>query len=188
MFVIKKRISEPPVFENICKRSFRHYDCDKFSTRLCDLDWTVLDVIDDVNLAWNMLYTGLLIEADSFCPFKEFKVKKNRPLWYNGQLCELGRERDILLRNYRRTGSSNDDLLSELSQKRKEFNRAVKEAKRNYYNQQITQNRSDPKTFWNLLDELLGEAQSKLLPKFIFRVPIFYVRKRTRNQRLLWKT
>lgn len=126
VFVIKKRITEPSVYENIYKRSFRQYDSTDFMDRLCDLDWTVINELEDVDLAWNMLYLGILCEANKLCPFKNFKVKKNRPVWYNGVLCSLGRERDILLRNYRRTGSTNMLLFGELVNKRKELGRSKK--------------------------------------------------------------
>lgn len=121
----------------------------------------MIDILDDVKLAWNMLYIGLLVEADKFCPYKNLRVKKNRPIWYNGMLCNLERERDMLLRNFRRSGSTNEDFFLEMLNKRKEFNRAVKEAKSKFYNQQIYQSRIDPKTFWKLMEELLGKRSGQ---------------------------
>lgn len=45
--------------------------------------------------------------------------------------------------------------------KRKEFNRLVRKAKGNFYNEQILHCRGDPKNFWNLIGDLLGNEQAK---------------------------
>lgn len=104
IFIIKKRLTKPVELENIRKRSFKHYDRECFGDKLFELDWSVIDLLHDVNIAWKMLYKGMLVEADKACPYKEFRIRKNRPVWFTGELCTLGRERDIILRNYRRGG------------------------------------------------------------------------------------
>lgn len=65
----------------------RNYDVDNFSERLSDLDLSIIDLLDD---------------------------RKNRPLWYNTIICNLANDRDILQRNYRRTGSSNKAIYARI--------------------------------------------------------------------------
>lgn len=134
---------------------------DILGTNLAKLDWTVLDLLNDVNTAWSMLYKGMMVEVEKLCPYKEFRVRKNKPIWFTGELSSLGRERDIILRNYRRGGSTNNNLYNELVTKRKDFNRLVRAAKSNFYNDQILHSRGDPKNFWNLFGDLLGSEQTK---------------------------
>lgn len=165
VFVVKKRLTKPVELEIIRKRTFKNYDQETFGDRLFELDWSILDLLHDVNLAWSMLYKGMLFEVNKLCPYKEFRIKKNRPIWYNSEICSLGRERDIILRNYRRSGSNNERLYLELVSKRKEFNRIVKKAKANFYNEQILHCKSDPKNFWRMIGDLLGNEQSKAIDR-----------------------
>lgn len=102
VFIIKKRLAKPFELEIIKKRMFKNYDTDILGDNLVELDWSVLDLLNDVNIAWSMLYKGLLVEVEKLCPYKEFRVRKNKPIWFTGELSSLGRERNITLRNYRR--------------------------------------------------------------------------------------
>lgn len=177
VFVIKKRIAPRDEFEFIYKWSYRDYDYDTFCDILCDLDWSIINLLNDVNLAWGMLYKGLLEEVNKMCPYKNFRVKKNRPIWYDNTLCNLARERDILLRIYCRGDSSNIDSYMKMVSKRKEFNRAVKTAKSRFYNDQINQCKGDPKNFWKLLGDLLGKDTVQTIDKVFYPVQIYYVTK-----------
>lgn len=52
-----------------------------------------------------------------------------------------------------------------MSNQRKEFNKAVKEAKSKFYNEQINQSRTDPKIFRKLIEELLGKSSQKVIDR-----------------------
>lgn len=138
---------------------------DKFSETLVNLDWSTIDLLDDVNLAWDMIYKGILIEVNKLCPYKEFKVRSNRPAWFNTTLINWGYDRDILHRNYRRSGSSNKDIYNRLTEKRKEFNREVKNAKRTFNTERISQYQGDTKNFWKLIDSLIGGQSCKAIDR-----------------------
>lgn len=78
------------------------------------LDWSTLDLLDDVNLAWSMVYKGLLELVNNMCPFKNFRVRKDRPVWYTSELVNLEHERDIFTRNYRRSTVRDPDKYNEM--------------------------------------------------------------------------
>lgn len=156
VFICKKRVVKDKEFVYIRKRSMRHYDVDTFSLNLQQLDWSVMRLLDDVNIAWKMLYEGILIEIDKLCPYREFKVNKNRPAWYGSTLCNLAHERDMLNRAFRRKGCRDELIYQNLVRKRKEFNRVVRETKKHFYLEQINQYQKDQKNFWKLLNELVG--------------------------------
>lgn len=71
VFFIKKRLSVPVEFEYVTKRSFKNYNSEIFGEILADIDWSVIDLLRDVDLVWDMVYKGLLKEVDSLCPYRE---------------------------------------------------------------------------------------------------------------------
>lgn len=79
VFVVKIRLSAPVEYDYITKRSLKNYDIDSFSEILIELDWSIINLLDDINLAWTMVYKGILREVNRMCPYKEFKVRSNRP-------------------------------------------------------------------------------------------------------------
>lgn len=64
VFLVKKRQRNILELYYICKRSFENYDRDVFADKLAELDWSVLELLCDVNLAWQMVYKGLLAELN----------------------------------------------------------------------------------------------------------------------------
>lgn len=69
---------------------------------LAELDWSVLDLLDDVDMMWGMIYKALLYEIDEMCPYCFVKIKKDCPIWFTNTLSEASRKRDILFNSYRR--------------------------------------------------------------------------------------
>lgn len=70
IFMVKRRQSWNKEFEYLYKRSFRNYDKETLYNKLHELDWTILDLLEDVNLAWSMIYKGILNIVNDHCPYK----------------------------------------------------------------------------------------------------------------------
>lgn len=102
-----------------------------------DLEWSLMDVIEDVDEMWSMLKNALIYEADQMCPFIWLKVNVAKPVWFNSSLVELARDRDRLFRNFRRGGGKNQEIYKKASEKRKEFNKLVKNAKDDFFKEQL---------------------------------------------------
>lgn len=136
VFLVKKRQHDKPE-QYIYKRSFKNYDVDTLDEKLHEIDWSILDLLVDVNLAWSIVYKGLLKLVDSMCPFKNFKVRVDRPVWYNCELAALERERDILTRNYKRDKVKKPEKYTEMVVVRKRFNKLLREFKQNFFKNQI---------------------------------------------------
>lgn len=153
IFIIKKREKVVCEYEYIYKRN---YDLKADSEILQKLDWSVINLLEDVNIAWSMLYKGILLVVNDLCPYKNLKVKANKPVWYNSNLCNSERERDILVRNYKRSGIKSEDRYQQMMLKRKEFNKVLESTKHSFFKEQIELFRGDSKNFWKLLDNLLG--------------------------------
>ena len=73
-----------------------------FQTNLKKLDWSILDVLENVDDMWSMIYRAIEYEANSTCPYKRIQISVNRPEWINRELLEYEIERDILFRIHKR--------------------------------------------------------------------------------------
>lgn len=60
VFCIKKREKVNIEYVEIRKRKMCEYNLDFFSNRLKDLDWSIINLLQDVNEMWNMLYNGII--------------------------------------------------------------------------------------------------------------------------------
>lgn len=130
--MVKKHMKMPHDRVEIRKRKMADYDVDLFGHRLKNIDWSIIDLLNDVDEVWDMIHKGLLFELDLLCPFNFIKVKKHRPIWFGGYLSVIAKERDLLFDRYRRSGKKNKALYNQAVQKRREFNVRVKNAKRNF--------------------------------------------------------
>lgn len=135
--MVKKREKVLHELVEIRKRKMADYDVDIFCQKLINLDWSIIDLLSDVNETWDMIYKGILFELDLMCPYGFIKVRKNRPVWFSSTLTSLARERDRLFGHYRRGGRKNKDLYVQAVRKRREFATMVKNAKKNFFNEQL---------------------------------------------------
>lgn len=146
VFIVKKRIAPETDFQYVYKRSFRDYDADEFRCRLAALDWSILDLLE-VDCMWQMTVQALTYEADILCPYKWIRVNVNKPPWFTSEMSEIARDRDILFRNYRRGKKTNNLLHQKAVEKRRKFNKLIKESRDSYYNEQLTLHKND-KSSW----------------------------------------
>lgn len=156
-FMIKRR--EQLVIERIevRNRKMSDYDLDIFAHKLINIDWSILDLLEDVNEMWDMIYKGLIFELDLMSPLTFVKVRKNRPLWFGKALAFLAKERDLLFAKYSRGGRKNKDLYAQAVSKRREFNTLVKNAKKDFFKDQFVRHQKDQKKFWENMHTLMGK-------------------------------
>ena len=102
VFIVKKRKHIKKEKEYVHFRSYRNYKKHTFQTNLKKLDWSILDVLENVDDMWSMIYRAIEYEANSTCPYKRIKISVNRPEWINRELLEYEIERDILCRIHKR--------------------------------------------------------------------------------------
>lgn len=159
IFMVKKRAKVNTAKVEVRKRRRSGYDKDMFGDKLRQLDWSLLDVLEDVDTMWEMIYMGLLYKLDVLCPYIFVKTRKFKPIWFSGSLATLARERDVLFSKYRRGGRKNQNLYIQAVRKRREFARLVKNAKKTFFNDQLTNYCSDQQKFWTSVHNLLGNKE-----------------------------
>lgn len=77
-------------------RSYSTYDKNILQTNLKDLNWGRFYGTLDVDEAWSILFNSILTECDKQCPIKEFRIRRDRPIWFSDEITELSCNRDEL--------------------------------------------------------------------------------------------
>lgn len=66
-FLVKRRAKPTIELIEIRKRKMTGYDSEAFTDTLVNLDWSVMDLLNDVNEMWTMIYKAILYESLCFC-------------------------------------------------------------------------------------------------------------------------
>lgn len=139
-------------------KSLRYYDSEIFSYALQSCNFDRVYKMVDVNLMWDYVETAILNVIDALCQNKWKKIRKDKPPWFNSSVRELGNARDKLFRNFRRSKRSNKEFYRQGVIKRREFNRACKEARKNFFRDQLICYTNDQKKFWKIICELVSRS------------------------------
>lgn len=115
IIVIKKRRKLPRKFEYKFARNYKGYDADQFTDNLVHLDWSIFDMLTDVDDMWTMILQAITHEMNHMCPIKKIKINISKPEWFSSELYELAKERDRLFRKFRQGNRKKSDNLSECS-------------------------------------------------------------------------
>ena len=105
IYIIKKRKNIIREKKYVYCRSYKNYDKNIFQSKLKNLDWTIFDLLDNVDDMWNMIYKAIEYEVNLMCPYKKTKITNNRPEWMTRELMEFEMHRDTLFRIYHRNRS-----------------------------------------------------------------------------------
>lgn len=136
-------------------RSYALYDKVLFQSNLTKINWGRYYGTFDVDEAWDILYTAILNECDRQCPIKEFKIRRNRPVWFSDEITELSCNRDEL--NSIGRGLNKLNMLREARSLRNLVKSCLTNAKNSYYLNQMTIHKEDQKKFWNHMHELINK-------------------------------
>lgn len=160
-YIIKKRVKIIKKYEIKTCRIFKNYSPEIFSKNLMDLDWSIFDLLTDVDDMWNMILQAILFEIDRMCPVSQMKFNCSRPEWFTSDLYELAKDRDRLFRKFRQSKKKNEQLYQRAVLKRREFAKLVKLTKDSYFKEQLRINQSNASKYWNTISEVLGHSTTK---------------------------
>lgn len=153
VYLVKKRVRPNLIKEKVYTRSYRNFDQDLFGLLLIEHDWSDVFRKEDVNEIWCIIKDTILGITNDMCPYVWKTVRNDKPFWFNSYLREIAMHRDRLFRNYRRGGKKNKELHKQAVAKCRSFNKACKEARRNFYKEQLIKNCKDQKKIWQVIDE-----------------------------------
>ncbi|XP_068234124.1 uncharacterized protein [Palaemon carinicauda] len=102
-------------------------------------------------------------EYDKMCPVveKDIVIKDSSP-WFNAAIREARKKRRLAESRWHKHKTNRNRML--YVEARNEVNRLLRNVKKTYYNEKVTEVRSNIKRLYSVFDELLGKIKRHVLP------------------------
>ena len=97
--------------QNVFLRCLKNYDADKFVKVLKEANFPNYDLFSDVDVAYTDLLKRLSTSIDSIAPLKETRIKNMSEDWFDRELHEKIKKRNILLKKFRKSKLQIDEDL-----------------------------------------------------------------------------
>ena len=158
VFVIKKKPRDTRGTVSFKGRSYVNYSKELLSDCLTNKIKEVFRDSRDLNICWNEMEAFLENFLNRYCPIKTFRSKDNSPAWLTHDIITLSRDRDRAWRDAIRTNIEEDWATAR--RLRNWANNAIKAAKSDFLQNELTMNKSDPKKFWRNIKGVLPDQES----------------------------
>lgn len=145
----------PP--KHIRIRNMKLFNSDLYINDLQKVNWYRLNLIPDVDLAWEFFYAELLQVIDKHAPWRTIRVKGYHLPWISGDLIRLFKKRDRAFAKFKHTKQIND--WEEYKQLRNMCTTQTRNAKANYYRDSLANDLHNPKQFWKRMNSLIGKTK-----------------------------
>ena len=84
-------------------RSFKHYSADLFKEILTSINFPNYQNFNDATDAYDDFIQKIVVVLDKVAPIKERRVKHNSQEWFDGKISEAIKNRDKLLKKFKRS-------------------------------------------------------------------------------------
>ena len=140
-------------------RSMKNYSVETLNAKLNSVDWLEFYSSTCVDTALTIFCNTFTDILDSIAPIKTIRIKQRTEPWMTDNILQNIRERNRTFYNFRKTKSHL--LYKKYCQLRNKVQRLVKEAKQNYIDSEIEENKHKPKLLWKVLSKLGYSDKSK---------------------------
>ena len=130
-------------------RSYRQYSKEQFTQALFNTNWDHLWTYTDPEQAWQYFIHKLDTTLSSICPVKQFKFNRKKQPWLNRYLLEALFEKDRMLHRAKVTNTEDDWNIARFLRNRAKL--LVRQAKQDYFKDQLELNKSNPSNFWRVI-------------------------------------
>ena len=129
-----------------------------------DSCWDEYDVCLDIKIKWDILLTIIRTAIEIMCPIKSFNIKQDKELWITPQLIELIKDKDISLREAKKT---RDPILwNEAKRLRNECTRRLRQARADYIQENLDNDIGNQKKFWKNIQNVLPQNNNSTINEF----------------------
>ena len=139
-------------------RSYRGYTKEAFVNELNQIDWSIIDMHDDIDSAvdaWNSVFSDVI---NRHAPIRKTRIKGLHAPWITTLLSDAMRDRDF---HHRKAIKTKSKFHWDQFRKIKNLtNNLVKKCKSDYYINLINQNKSNVTALWNTLNEITSRMSS----------------------------
>ena len=161
VYLIKKKVNLHRTSVPFKGRSYIGYTKELLCDNLTNEIKTKFRNTQDPNECWELMEQFLTKFLDKFCPIKSFRTKENTPAWISHDIITLSKDRDSAWVRAKLSGREED--WAQAKQLRNWANNAIKAAKSDYLNNELKNNKHDPKKFWRNIKEVLPDESSGLI-------------------------
>ena len=165
VFLIKKKIRNKIRKRETRGRSYLHYDKEVFLRMLDNHDWRSFDEAEDPNELWEIFIDAIRKALDTMCPIKNLTVVDKRPDWLSNELIVQMRQRDKLFNKARRTKLPMNWVVAK--RLRNSLEMEIKTAKANVIKAKLERHKSNPRKFWQEINNLLPKSQNSTINSLV---------------------
>ena len=148
-------------------RSLKHYTKELLLKQLTCVEFPDYSIYEDVNEAYSDFTQKVSAVINAIAPMKEICIKNKTEEWVDEEIFEGIRIRDKYFRKFKRTRLHIDDV--DYRKARNRLQNIVKNKKRNFVTQKLSENMAKPKELWKSLKSLglpsKNDASSKICLK-----------------------
>ena len=144
-------------------RSFKNFNEDCFVNDLNGVDWNIHDSMP-VNVAWDSFVDKFTNICDKHAPVKTIRFKHNSCPWldHRDDIFNAMHERDYHHNKALHCSEGQNDHWNQYKMFRNKVNVMMRDAKREYYTNEINNSQGDMSKMWKTLKELLPNKKGNL--------------------------
>ena len=133
-------------------RSLKRYSAEAFKNALEKIDFPNYEIFSSVDFAYSDLIKKISDTIDNIAPLKELRVKNNTQDWFDNEVTEAIHFREKRFKKFKKSNLHIDyDLYIEAKYN---VQKLIKQKKRKFYKNKLTENIGKPKGLWKTLKGL----------------------------------
>ena len=114
---------------------------------------------EDTEVAWSAWKTEFIRICNIHAPFREIRVKSRFNPWFSSDILQLIQEHDKI---HKLAHINHDPILFQTYKSlRNKVTSKIRNSKRNYYTNSVSENKECPKSLWKILSHLLPNKRAK---------------------------
>ena len=144
-------------------RSFKNFNVDCFVNDLNGVEWNIHDLMP-VNVAWESFVNKFTNVCDKHAPVKSIRFKNELCPWlgHRDDIFNAMHERDYHHNKALHCSEDHNDHWNQYKMLRNKVNIMMRDAKRDYYTNEINNSAGDMSKMWKTLKELLPKKRGNL--------------------------
>ena len=159
MYMTYKAKYERSGARTIKTRHMKNFHKSSYLRDLQQKAWSDIETLNEPNDMWSMWKDLLIQSIDKHAPLKSKRVGNKKALWITDRLrCEM-HNRDFLKK--KAMLDRKQSRWDQYKRARNQTNNEIKKAKRKYFIDNVELSKSNPKTTWNLINELSSRRSNK---------------------------
>ena len=159
VFFVRKKTKTIKLKTSFRGRSYKNVTEDQFIDFFNKYSWEEF-ASHDIDTCWDIMYNRITAAADFYCPIKDFKFSKDKPIWLTNDLIAIMKERDRCFIDY--SLAKTEENKAKMRRARNLANVSVKLARADYIKEQLNTHKNDPKKFWKNIAEIIPNSKSNI--------------------------